>query len=148
MSEYTQDHQESQEVPKDTHGEGIVLPESHLEALRFAGVTPRTMSDIGRTVYNSDALFGAGLRHEWGRLTMGENSEEAFGQAYTKYVDQPGQLQQERPGGFDFLKTHVFFGKEYLDAPRFSGTTWKDVPVYDASGQGGIKGWTKVRIDY
>jgi hypothetical protein len=154
MSEYAQDHQESKEFTKDTHGEGIVLPESHIEALRFAGVIPRTMSDIGRTVYNSDALFGAGLHREWSRLTAGENSEEAFARAYTKYVDQPGQLQQERPGCFDFLKAHVFFGKEYPSAPqqetdiRFGGTTYKEVPVYDASGQGGIKGYTTVRIDY
>jgi hypothetical protein len=112
------------EVPKDTHGEGneLPLPQSHLEALELANVTPRTMSDlsdIGRTVYHSEALFGAGLHHEWSRLTAGENSEEAFARAYSAYVHQPGQLQREQPGCYNFLKTHVFLGKEYLSAPRF-----------------------------
>jgi hypothetical protein len=117
MSEHAQDHME---VPKDTHGEGneLPLPQSHLEALHFAGVTEGKMHDFGRTVYHNEALFGAGLHKEWTQLTAGENSEEAFGQAYTKYVDQPGQLQQERPDWFNFLKTHVFVGKDYLSAPQ------------------------------
>lgn len=95
----------------DVQTEGIAMPLSHTEGLTyFEGMT---VSDSARQMYNSEDMFGLGLRQEWERLTPGEDGENAFAESYSAYVLSPEVLREAHPERYEFIKEHVFYGHEF-----------------------------------
>lgn len=121
MSEYL----EFGEQVQGMQTEGIAMPLSHTEGLAYS--EGMTVTDTARQVYNSEEMFGLGLRQEWERLTPGEDGEGAFTQSYAAYVLHPESLREAHPERYDFIKEHVFYGHEFsspqaqeqTSAPKF-----------------------------
>jgi hypothetical protein len=84
----------------------IDLPEGHLEK----GSDIKTLNEAGSKFYEDHINGSPGIEGEWRKLA---GTGLGFTEAYEQYITNGSKLKETNSEVYDFLKDHVFYGREY-----------------------------------
>lgn len=142
------------------------FPSAHLEKLDIASLEKLTLQEtaecVGSNCYSNYIEKSSGILGDFSELS-GDGGKDVFVKFYSEYVNEPGQLKEDNPEMYNFMRERIFFGREYEIEPlngenvseqlSFSGCNKLDIVSVDSkyhsdvySGSGNLENGGKTQI--